>query len=77
MVCLWCFIRDKGRSELSIVKWKNMHMDMLSENINKTEVMYQMPQIVLGVDDVRGALGKVKKGKQPGPNKLKGRFIKA
>ena len=41
------------------------HMDMPSGNINKTEVMFQMPKIVLDVDDVRRALGKVKKGKQP------------
>ena len=53
------------------------HMDMLSGNINKIEVMYPMPNIMLGVDEVRGALGRVKKGKQPGPDKLKGRFIKA
>ena len=33
--------------------------------------MYIMPKIVLVVDDVRRALGKVKKGKQPGPDKLK------
>ena len=52
-------------------------MDMLSGNINKTEVMYPMPKIVLGVYDVRGALGKVKKGKQPGPDKLKGEIYKS
>ena len=52
-------------------------MDMLSGNINKTEVMYPIPKMVLGVNDVRGALGKVKKGKQPGPDKLNGEFINA
>ena len=51
-------------------------MDMLSGNINKTEVMYPMPKIVLDVDDVRRALGKVKKGKLPGPDKLKGEIYK-
>ena len=51
------------------------HMDMLSGNINKTEVIYPMPKIV---DDVRRALGKVvKKGKQPGPDKLKGDMYKS
>ena len=44
---------------------------MLSGNINKIEVMYPMPNIMLGVDEVRGALGRVQKGKQPGPDKLK------
>ena len=52
------------------------HMDMLSGNINKTEVMYPMPKIVLDMDDVRRALGKVQKGKQPGPDKLKGEMYK-
>ena len=33
-------------------------------------VIYPMPEIMLGVDEVRGALGRVKKGKQPGPDKL-------
>ena len=33
-------------------------------------VIYPMPKIMLGVDEVRGALGRVKKGKQPGPDKL-------
>ena len=36
-----------------------------------------MPKIVLDVDDVRKALGKVKKGKQPGPDKLKGEIYKS
>ena len=31
---------------------------------------------MLDVDDVRRALGKVKKGKQPGPDKLKGEMYK-
>ena len=56
---------------------KEEHMDMLSGNINKTEVIYPMPKIVLDVDDVRRALGKVKKGKQPGPDKLKGEIFKS
>ena len=34
------------------------HMDMRSGNINMTEVMYPMPKIMLGVDEVKGALGK-------------------
>ena len=34
------------------------HMDMLSGSINKTEVMYPMPKIMLRVDEVRGALGR-------------------
>ena len=53
------------------------HMDMLSGNINKTEVMYRISKIMLGMDEVTGALGRMKKGKQPGPDKLKGRFMKA
>ena len=49
------------------VKWKNTWTCLLlSGSINKTEVMYPMPKIVLVVDDVRRALGKMKKGKQPG-----------
>ena len=50
---------------------------MLSGSINKTEVIYPMPKIVLDVDDVRRALGKVKKRKQPGPDKLKGEMYKS
>ena len=36
-----------------------------------------MPKIILGVDEVRGALGRVKKGKQPGPDELKGEIYKS
>ena len=42
---------------------------MLSGNINKTEVVYPMPKIMLGVDELRGALGRVK-GRQPGKLKI-------
>ena len=35
---------------------------------NKTDVMYPMPKIMFGVDEVRGALGREKNGKQPGPD---------
>ena len=38
--------------------------------------MYSMPKIVLRVEDVRVALGKVKNRKQPGPHKLKGEIYK-
>ena len=50
-------------------------MDMLSGNIERTEVIHVMPRIVLVADEVKGALGILKKGKQPGPDKLKGEII--
>ena len=52
-------------------------MDMLSGNINKTEVMHPMPKIMLGVDEVSGALGRLKKEKQPVQDKLKGEICKS
>ena len=53
------------------------HMDMLSGNIKKTEILYPMIKIMLGVDEVRGALRRVKKGKQPGPDKLNWEIYKS
>ena len=53
------------------------HMDMLSGNIKKTEIMYPMIKIMLGVDEVGGALGRVKKGKQPGPDELNWEIYKS
>ena len=61
---------NRGREKQTFNCKMEEHMDKLSGNTNKTEVMYPMPKIVLDVDDVRRALGKVKKGKQPGPDKL-------
>ena len=52
-------------------------MDMLSLNINKIEIMYPKPRIMLGVDEVRRALLRVKKGKQPGLDKLKVEIYKS
>ena len=39
--------------------------------------MYPMPKIMLGVDEVRGALRRLRKGKQPAPYKLKGEIYKS
>ena len=48
------------------------HMDMLSGKIKKCEVLFPMPRIELKVEEVARALEKLKKGKQPGPDRLKG-----
>ena len=48
------------------------HMDMLSGTIDRSEVVYPMPKISLLNDEVRGALGKVKRAEQPGPDRIKG-----
>ena len=36
-----------------------------------------MPKIMLGVDEAMGALGRVKKGQQPGPDKFKVEIYKS
>ena len=47
-------------------------MDMLSGTIKKCEVLFPMPGIGLKIEEVARALEKSKKGKQPGPDRLKG-----
>ena len=47
-------------------------MDMLSGTIKKCEVLFPMPRIELTIEEVARALEKLKKGKQPGPDRLKG-----
>ena len=51
-------------------------MDVLSGRIDRSEVVYPMPKISLLSDEVSGALGKVKRGKQPGPDGIKGEIYR-
>ena len=47
-------------------------MDKLSGTIKKCEVLFRMPRIKLKIEEVARAFEKLKKGKQPGPDGLKG-----
>ena len=69
--------REKEKQTFNYKMEEHIDIGQASGCINKTEVMYPMPKMMLGVDEVRGALGRVKKGKQPGPDKLKGEIYKS
>ena len=46
-------------------------MDMMSGTINKCEILFPMPRMEIHIKEVVEALGRIKKGKQPGPDRLK------
>ena len=45
---------------------------MMSGTIKKCEILFPMPRIEIKTKEVLEALGRIKKGKQPGPGRLKG-----
>ena len=67
---------NRGREKQTFSYRMEEHMDTLSGTIDRSEVVYPMPKIILLSDEVRVALGKVKTGKQPGPDGIKGEIYR-
>ena len=65
--------RDKETQQFKYQLEENM--DMLSGTIKKCEVLFQMPSIELKIEEVARASEKLKGGKQPGPDRLKGEIF--
>ena len=47
-------------------------MDMMSGTIKKCVILFPMPKIEIKIKEVVNAIGRIKKGKQLGPDRLKG-----
>ena len=47
-------------------------MDMMSGTIKKCEILFPMPRTEIKTMEVLKTLGRIKKGKQPGPHRLIG-----
>ena len=62
--------RDKERQQFKYLLEE--HMDMMSGAIKKCEILFPMPKMEIKIKEVVEALGRIKKGKQPGPDRLKG-----
>ena len=47
-------------------------MDMMSGTVKMCEILFPMPRTEVKIEKVQKALGRIKKGKQPEPERLKG-----
>ena len=63
-------IMDKERQQFKYQLEE--HMDMMSGTIKKCEILFPMPRKEIKIKEVAEALGRIKKGEQPGPDRLKG-----
>ena len=64
MECLLSNIIDKERQQFKYQLEE--HMNMMSGTIKKCEILFPMPRIEIKIKEVVEALGRIKKGKQPG-----------
>ena len=68
---------NRGKERQQFKYQLEEHMDMLSGTIKTYEILFIMPRIELKITEIEKALGRIKKGKQPGPDRLKGKIYRS